>query len=36
MKFDGIEVRSSGQLGKGVFVLRDFKKGDMVVKGIVE
>jgi len=32
MKFDGTEVRSSGQLGKGFFALRDFKKGDMVVK----
>lgn len=36
MQFDGVEVRSSGQLGKGVFALRDFKKGDMVVRGIVE
>jgi len=36
MKSDGIEVRSSGQLGRGVFALRDFKKGDMVVNGIVE
>ena len=36
MKFDGIEVRSSGQLGRGIFTLRDFKKGDMVVRGIVE
>ena len=36
MKSDGIEVRSSGQLGRGVFALRDFKKGDMVVKGIVK
>ncbi len=30
------EVRSSGQLGRGVFALRDFEKGDTVVKGIVE
>jgi SET domain-containing protein len=30
------EVRSSGQLGRGVFALRDFKKGDTVIKGIVE
>ena len=36
MKSGGIEVMSSGQLGRGVFALRDFKKGDMVVKGIVE
>ena len=36
MKFDGIEVRSSGQLGRGVFTLRNFKKGDVVVRGIVE
>ncbi len=36
MKFPGVEVRSSGQLGKGVFALHDFKKGDIVVRGIVE
>ena len=36
MKFDDLEVRPSGQLGKGVFALRDFTKGDMVVKGIVD
>jgi hypothetical protein len=36
MQFDGTEVRSSGQLGRGVFALRDFKKGDIVIKGIVE
>lgn len=36
MKFDGIEVRSSGLLGKGVFTLRNFKKGDIVMRGIVE
>jgi len=36
MNFEGVEVRSSGQLGKGVFALRDFKKGEIVVRGIVE
>ncbi len=36
MKSDGVEVRSSGQLGRSVYALRDLKKGDIVVKGIVE
>ena len=36
MNFEGVEVRSSGQLGKGVFALHDFKKGEIVVRGIVE
>lgn len=36
MKFDGTEVRSCGQLGRGVFAVRDFKKDDIVIKGIVE
>jgi hypothetical protein len=36
MKFEGVEARSSGELGKGVFALRDFKKGDLVMPGIVE
>ncbi len=36
IKPEGTEVRSSGQLGRGVFALRNFKKGDTVVKGIVE
>jgi len=36
MTFDGVEVRPSGQLGRGVFALRDFKPGDLVIKGFVE
>lgn len=36
MRFNGVEVRSSGALGRGVFALRDFKKGDIVIRGIVE
>lgn len=36
MKFAGTEVRSSGQLGRGVFALREFRKGDIVIKGVVE
>ena len=36
MRCDGIEVRSSGQLGRGAFALRDFRKGDMVIRGVVE
>jgi hypothetical protein len=36
MKSDDLEVRSSGPIGRGVFALRDFKKGDMVVKGVVD
>ena len=36
MKFDEVEVRSSGQLGRGVYAVREFKKGDVVIKGIVE
>ena len=36
MKLAAVEVRSSGQLGRGVFALRDFKKGDVVIRGVVE
>ena len=36
MKFDDVEVRSSGPLGRGVFALRDFKAGDVVIRGIVD
>lgn len=36
MSFEGTEVKSSGQLGRGVFALRDFKKGDTVIRGVVE
>lgn len=36
MQFTGVEVRSSGQLGDGVFALRDFKEGETVIKGVVE
>jgi len=36
MSIADIEVRSSGQLGRGVFALRDFKKGDIVIRGVVE
>jgi SET domain-containing protein len=36
MIFDGVEVRPSGQLGRGVFALREFRQGDLVIRGIVE
>lgn len=36
MESDGVEVRSSGQLGRGVFALRNFRKGNVVLRGIVE
>jgi hypothetical protein len=36
MKLAAVEVRSSGQLGRGVFALRHFKKGDVVIRGVVE
>jgi len=36
MKFEGVEVRPSGDLGRGVFAVRDFNKGDMVLQGIVD
>lgn len=36
MAFDGVEVRPSGRLGRGVFALRAFRKGDRVIPGIVE
>ncbi len=36
MNSDDVEVRSSGDLGKGVFALRGFKKGDIVIMGIVD
>ncbi len=36
MKFEGVDVSSSGKLGKGIFALRNFKKGDVVMPGIVE
>lgn len=36
MSFDGVEVRSSGSMGRGVFALRDFRKGDLVMPGIVD
>lgn len=36
MNSDGVEVRSSGNLGRGVFALRDFKQGDIVIEGIVD
>ena len=36
MQFNGVEVRSSGRLGRGVFATRDFKAGATVIEGIVE
>jgi len=36
MKFDGVEVRSSGALGRGVFALRGYKSGETVIKGVVD
>lgn len=36
MEFDAVEIKSSGQLGKGVFAGRDFKEGDVIMRGIVE
>lgn len=36
MNSDGVEVQSSGNLGRGVFALRDFKQGDIVIEGIVD
>jgi len=36
MKFEGVEVRPSGELGRGVFARRDFRKGDRVLQGIVD
>jgi SET domain-containing protein len=36
MKFDGVKVSPSGKLGKGVFAVRDFKKGELVMPGIVD
>lgn len=36
MNFEGVEVRSSGKLGRGVFALRDYRKGDTVIEGHVE
>ncbi len=36
MTFEGVEVRSSGALGNGVFAVRDFSKGDIVMRGIVD
>ena len=36
MIFDDVEVKASGQLGRGVYALRDFREGETVVKGIVD
>lgn len=36
MAFDGVEVRPSGPLGRGVFAVRDFRRGDLVIEGVVE
>jgi SET domain-containing protein len=36
MKFNGVEVRNSGSLGRGVFALREFSKGETVMKGVVD
>lgn len=36
MSFDDVAVRSSGQLGRGVFALRKFRKGEVVIPGIVD
>ncbi len=36
MSFSDVEVRSSGDLGRGVFAVRDFKKGEIVMRGVVE
>lgn len=36
MKFDAVEVRSSGKLGRGVFATREFRKGAVVIRGVVE
>lgn len=36
MTFDGVEVRPSGKLGRGVYAVRAFSKGDVVVPGIVK
>jgi len=36
MTIDDLEVRSIQKLGRGVFALRDFRKGEIVVKGIVD
>ena len=36
MEFDGVEIRSSGKLGRGVFALRDFETGEVVIRGIVD
>jgi len=36
MNFDGVEVRESGKLGRGVFASRDFERGEVVIEGIVD
>ncbi|MFK8018675.1 MAG: hypothetical protein AB8B86_02810 [Pseudomonadales bacterium] len=36
MRPGNVEVRSSGELGNGVYALRNFKKGDVVVEGVVD
>ena len=36
MNFEGVEVRPCGELGRGVFALRDFGKGETVLQGIVD
>ena len=35
MKFDDVEVKPSGPLGDGVFALRNFDKGETVLRGSV-
>lgn len=36
MEYVGVEVRSSGLLGRGVFATRDFEAGETVIEGVVE
>ena len=36
MTFHDTEVRPSGKLGRGVYAIRDFKRGEVVVPGIVK
>ena len=36
MEFDDVEIRSSGPLGRGVFAIRNFEAGEVVIRGIVD
>lgn len=36
MVFEDVEVRPSANLGRGVFALRDFRQGELVIPGVVK